>query len=512
MSRSNINEFFGLQSLKVRHSKERNYSAPNLSPVGSLDNCLIFDDPEKVADDEQAQKQRKLADKINNYAPVDEIRIMLVNGALANGVVTQGLTPLHYACYRDHYEACKLLLVRGAEINAVDEAGYSPIHLCAEKGHYKLLRLLIENCARVCWVEESDTKKQFPMREGCDEPLAMAIRRGHYECAKLLLECGADPNARYFSGPEITHIPPTETHFLRLLLAHGADPNVYGRDGLTPAMKACRLKDKGIKALKVLFEYGADINSEAFTKQSNMTALHFGVLSGNHDLVNFLIANGANINMPDTYDKASPMDLAVLKDDVELLKILMDAGGEPNKVHTYIGSAVHLACCSSNLKNQRAIVKLLLERGGDINLCHTFNDSDGSVLKSPMVEYFRSTDTIDICLVYVMLSFGGRVIMRAPSLDPRGQLRNLLKLSVTYPDVFNMLCDLGEDYDPLALQRIALPIQIKESLLLKTKNPKTLLQTCRVMLRNKMNPLHPGKVQNLDIPEALKNYILGMYF
>lgn len=84
--------------------------------------------------------------------------------------------------------------------------------------------------ARVCYVEPRDLEKDFPIRESVDEPLRLAVRRGHYDCAKLLLENGADPNARYrfisslmqdfsyFDGPEITQISPLDTDFLELLV------------------------------------------------------------------------------------------------------------------------------------------------------------------------------------------------------------------------------------------------------------------------------------------------------
>lgn len=72
--------------------------------------------------------------------------------------------------------------------------------------------------ARVCYVEPKDLEKDFPVRESVDEPLRLAIRRGHYDCARLLLENGADPNARYFDGPEIAQVSPLEVKFLKLMV------------------------------------------------------------------------------------------------------------------------------------------------------------------------------------------------------------------------------------------------------------------------------------------------------
>jgi len=236
----------------------------------------------------QSALQRLLADKITKYAAMDELRLLLATGAQPDGVVTQGLTPLHYACHRDYFAAAKLLLVRGAKVNAVDDAGYSALHLCAERGNYRLIQLLLEYSARVRWIEPEDEGKEFPLRQSVDEPLRMAIRHGHYECTRLLLESGADPNARYFDGPELVQLSPADTNFLRLLLSHGAEVNVTARDGLTPLMKACRLRDKGVRAVQILLDHGADVNAQA-VKRDYRTALHFAVERGSLDLIGFLI-------------------------------------------------------------------------------------------------------------------------------------------------------------------------------------------------------------------------------
>lgn len=56
------------------------------------------------------------------------------------------------------------------------------------------------------------------------------------------------------------------------------------------------------------------------------TVLHYGVLSGNHDIVYLLIKQGANVNYDSDYQKPTPLDLAILKGDPDLVKMLLNAG------------------------------------------------------------------------------------------------------------------------------------------------------------------------------------------
>ncbi len=76
---------------------------------------------------------------------------------------------------------------------------------------------------------------------------------------------------------------------------YGADPNVYDRDGLTPLMKAARHRD-GLDAVKVLIEYGANVNAYALERQDFRTPLHYAVLSGNPKMVSYLIQQGAMVS------------------------------------------------------------------------------------------------------------------------------------------------------------------------------------------------------------------------
>lgn len=58
----------------------------------------------------------------------------------------------------------------------------------------------------------------------------------------------------------------------------------------------------------------------------NRSVLHYAVLSGSIPIVNLLLKQGAQVNFEAEYNKPTPLDLAILKGDVELVRLLLDNG------------------------------------------------------------------------------------------------------------------------------------------------------------------------------------------
>lgn len=76
----------------------------------------------------------------------------------------------------------------------------------------------------------------------------------------------------------------------------------------------------------LLLSFGADVNAMTDARHDYRTVLHYAVLSGNLATVNLLIKQGARVNYPLDYQKPTPLDLAILKGDTDLVKLLLAAG------------------------------------------------------------------------------------------------------------------------------------------------------------------------------------------
>lgn len=198
------------------------------------------------------------------------------------------------------------------------------------------------------------------------------------------------------------------------------------------------------------------------------------------------------------YGKPSPLDFAVLRDTPEIVELLLQHGADPNAAQTYIGTPLHLACCSE-LINQKVIIELLLKNGADCNITPKF---DEGYLKSPLVEYFRSRNEFDIEILKLFLVHGARIVMQSPLNHPNGILRSLVKIHEN-DAIFDLLLEAGQDYNLQSVERVAIPIRRRMQILEVASQPSSLQHLCRLSIRHSMQPMNREKTVQLPIPPRL---------
>jgi len=108
-------------------------------------------------------------------------------------------------------------------------AADTPLTIAAENGDAATVRTLLARGADV------DGKDSHGLT-----PLVRAARRGHFDAALALLDGGADPN-RYDSvrtrpgwSPLMNAVHKSQGRIVQLLIEHGADVNARSADGTSP--------------------------------------------------------------------------------------------------------------------------------------------------------------------------------------------------------------------------------------------------------------------------------------
>jgi ankyrin repeat protein len=245
-----------------------------------------------------------------NYAARDgrtaEARLLLAAGAEAELAEANGITPLLMALLNDQLGVARLLIEHGADVNADDFWGRTPLFAAVD---YRNLDMNNRD-------EDSPTTNYVDR-----EPLLRLMA--------LLIERGADVNARtrevppsrrwLYSLGDVSWVDFTgqtpflraalsgDTAAMRLLLAHGADPNLPTQAGTTPLMAAAGVNwvvaqtytespQSLIDAILLCLEHGADVNA---ANSMGLTALLGAANRGSNDIIRLLAERGARLDVVD---------------------------------------------------------------------------------------------------------------------------------------------------------------------------------------------------------------------
>lgn len=142
---------------------------------------------------------------------------------------------------------------------------------------------------------------------GCssDEPLDVAICKKNAGQVKALLERGADPDKIFEEGP-----------------AKGFTPLTWA---LVPAPELCSRVGPNTDVAKVLIGQGANVNKKAST-YGGSTPLMEAARTYDVEIIKLLLERGADPNITDDKGYTAAMVLGSLPQSLEVLNTLVEAG------------------------------------------------------------------------------------------------------------------------------------------------------------------------------------------
>jgi ankyrin repeat protein len=242
-------------------------------------------------------------------------RYLIQGGANPSAMDPENTDALQYALLSLNFDTAKEIILGGAEVNRWDWWGRSHLYALAD----------------VSTLPKGGRPDQLSLDK--TQPI---------EIARLLLERGADPDIQLKLLPPyrslgndrgldtmltfgvtalIRAAKAGDTPLVKLLLEHGADPDLASNSGITPVMAAAGLgsndidsrgidktEAEAIDTLQVLLAHKADINRR--DARTGRTALHGAAMWGWNSVVQFLVDNGADLFAKDNGGKL-PLDSAL---------------------------------------------------------------------------------------------------------------------------------------------------------------------------------------------------------
>ncbi len=265
---------------------------------------------------------------------------VILLGSFACGPKPPGM-PLLDAIDQDNANVVLAHVESGADPNetfippVVPFAGASALHLAVLKDNREIARVLLDNGADID-IRARDTFQ--------GSPLEWAVFFGIKEMAMFLVESGADVNAKnalgttpldaaaadnaFISKEDLEEFNENRAFLKEFLSARGGEPG-------QPRLPLLDAIDQGnSEAVLAHVESGADPN-ETFIPPvvpfAGASALHLAVLKDNREIARVLLDNGADIDIRarDTF-QGSPLEWAVFFGIKEMAMFLVESGADVN--------------------------------------------------------------------------------------------------------------------------------------------------------------------------------------
>ena len=192
-------------------------------------------------------------------------------------------------------------------------------------------------------------------------PLNQTIEMRWYEATELLLDKGADKEARDGNGctPLFTATHYNDVPTVELLLVQGAHPTAKGANGETPLHKAAGLSTSTL--LEKFIGLFDDVNDQ--DNWSKHAPLFWAVHWGWEENVLLLHKNGARLDVRDANGETL-LHETVNWNSENTARLLLDMGIKIDATDDLGRTALYCAAEKGNV----SFVKLLLSRGADIDI------------------------------------------------------------------------------------------------------------------------------------------------
>ena len=272
---------------------------------------------------------------------IDIAKTLLYAGAAVRATTRLGgYNPLHIASRGGHAEVARLILEAGADPDAFTTTGVTAMHFAADADAAAVIELLAAHGgdadARDTFAERTplmfgavrgaDAAVRALLTAGADVTLVTRIK--DYEEHDRKLRAEQRQRARVRAAAEEPEEGKDREQAAQRQPAQGQPQrSAQPAPGTPPAGEetadTAAPAEPPVKALS---------SSQQIGKQGGFNALHFAAREGHRSTAALLLEGGADLNGPTAGDQTSPMLVAVINGNYDLARDLLQRGADPNLV------------------------------------------------------------------------------------------------------------------------------------------------------------------------------------
>jgi ankyrin repeat protein len=275
------------------------------------------------------------------------VRLLIEHGADVHTGSRRGFTPLLFAARNGDVATTRVLLAAGVDVNEPARDGTTALLIATIRSHVDYARFLLDLGADPNkgpgftplhwvvgdWAVELAGDKTHARPEGSEYDLLLPLRgQARLDYAKMLIDRGADVNARAQGGPrvaagmggsgrggggggrlggatpffmaaQIANVP-----MMRFLLAHGADPLIRTERNVSPLMAAAGVdannsigytgvaEKDALEAMQLCLELGDDVHTVSTDGDNALHGAGYRGNAGSNKIAQLLISKGINVN------------------------------------------------------------------------------------------------------------------------------------------------------------------------------------------------------------------------
>lgn len=258
-----------------------------------------------------------------------------------------GATTLMYAASNPDPAMVNILLAAGADINARDRMGDPALNWASYYGHTDVIVRLIEAGADPSLTGHGNAQQilmrrghpaalaallealdAVPARSPVEIELERAAEQGDLPLIEMLGRATEMPAARDYAGRPVLQAAARadQADAVMALIAAGAPVDAADSIGFTALFEAAR--EGSGAAVGALLDQGADVNHVAGPQGLSLTPLHLAAIGGDAEVVRVLMAAGAQPDVQGVTG-ATPMLWAVFEGQHDAVVALLQGGANP---------------------------------------------------------------------------------------------------------------------------------------------------------------------------------------